>query len=301
MLVQEAIDNYIYQIRVIENLSDATINSYSNDLRIYKEYLDSIHISNIEDVNYMVVQEFLSSCLSKYKRTSILHLLTSLRNLHNYLYLNYGIQSPANSIKMKANKDNLPTYLNEDEMQLLLSKFNLSNEREYFDYLLLRLIYVTGLRVSELCNLEIKNTNLSHQLLKIVGKGSKERIVLMDEETSQMMKNYFESIRNKFNIHLNTNQFFINHLGNVVTRQYVFELVKKKEKEINLNKEISPHSLRHSFATHLLNSDVDLRTVQELLGHSDISTTQIYTHVQNKQLAKAVDLLDRDKKKEESI
>ena len=136
-------------------------------------------------------------------------------------------------------------------------------------------------------------------IIRVLGKGNKERVVLFDDDTADRMNGYFRYTRERWINGRKSNYFFINSKGNELSRQYVFEIIKEKQKELDFGKTISPHTLRHSFATHLLSSDSDLRTVQELLGHSDISTTQIYTHVQTKQLHQAYDKLMRSKKKED--
>ncbi len=298
--VHEAIEDYLYNIRVIENKSANTVTSYSNDLRRYEAYLEKFAITELEEINQQLIQEFMAESLRQLSRTSSVHLLTSIRNFHNYLFLTYNIPSPLGSFSLHKTRDHLPLFLNEQDMKNLLESFDLNNEKDYLDHLLLQLIYVSGLRVSELCSLQIKQVNLTHNQLRIFGKGSKERLVLINDETCLQMKHYFTVIRSDFNKKKNNTLFFINHLGNPISRQYVFNLIKRKADELNLNSNISPHTLRHSFATHMLSSGADLRSVQELLGHSDISTTQIYTHVQNEQLRNAYSLLPRADRNEET-
>ena len=298
MTVREAIEDYLYAIRVIENKSVNTVSSYENDLKRYEDYLSSFNVTDIEKVNPQIVQEFIGEAMRDLSRSSVVHLLTTLRNFHNHLFLNYNIASPVGSLSIRKTRDHLPLFLNESDVEKLLSSFDLNDEKQYFQHLILQLTYVSGLRVSELCSLQIRQVNLTHSQLRIFGKGSKERLVLINEETGAMMKHYFTVIRPLFNRHKNNTLFFINHLGNPLTRQYVFTLIKKKAEELGLNEDISPHTLRHSFATHMLSSGADLRSVQELLGHSDISTTQIYTHIQNEQLRKAYDLLPRAEREE---
>ncbi|MBQ6654139.1 MAG: tyrosine-type recombinase/integrase [Erysipelotrichaceae bacterium] len=293
MKVSEAIEDYLYSIRVIENKAANTVSSYANDLRRYEEYLVSFGIEDVEDINLQVIQEFAGSCLKELSRSSVVHMMTSLRNFHNYLFINHNIASPIGSFAVRKNRDHLPLFLNEEDMEKLLASCDTDDPKGCLHHLILQLIYVSGLRVSELCELQIRQVNLAHSQLRILGKGSKERIVLINEETRELMNHYFTVIRTRFNRHKNNTLFFINQLGNPLNRQYVFNLIKKKADELNLNSAISPHTLRHSFATHMLSSGADLRSVQQLLGHSDISTTQIYTHVQNEQLRKAYDLLNR--------
>ena len=289
----QAIDDYLHYISSVEQKSQNTVSSYSNDLKKYADFLDSIDVDNIEDVTNSNLQEFMAQQLDVLAKTSASHLLTVVKNLHAYLYLNYGIKNPTGNLTVKVTRNHLPTFLNEDEVRKLLDSFNTDNDYEFYQELILELIYVTGMRVSEVCNLLVKQVNVSHRLLRITGKGNKERIVLMTDSICEKMQYYFHNIRSKW---LTKNDrspyFFVSLRHGRLTRQFVFNVIKKKQEELGL-KSISPHTLRHSFATHMLENDTDLRTVQELLGHSDISTTQIYTHVQAKQLHKDYEKLSR--------
>ncbi len=297
MQVEEAINDYLYNISTIEQKSQATISSYKNDLIKFVDYCKENEIQEIEKVDNLMIQDFLSIQKGQLSDNSLAHLLTSLKNLFNYLFITYNIKNPISVLSLKK-RQHLPTFLTEKEIKLVLDSFNEEDDEQFFQKLLLELIYVTGIRVSELCDIQIKTVNLAHKQIRIIGKGNKERIVLIDTETSESMLYYLRNIRPKFNKKKQNVYFFINRLGNKINRQYVFQLIKEKCSEVGINKNVSPHSLRHSFATHMLNEDVDLRSVQELLGHSDISTTQIYTHVESKHLKDAYDKLERAKKKE---
>ncbi len=297
MQVEEAINDYLYNISTIEQKSQATISSYKNDLIKFVDYCKENEIQEIEKVDNLMIQDFLSIQKGQLSDNSLAHLLTSLKNLFNYLFITYNIKNPISVLSLKK-RQHLPTFLTEKEIKLVLDSFNEEDDEQFFQKLLLELIYVTGIRVSELCDIQIKAVNLAHKQIRIIGKGNKERIVLIDTETSESMLYYLRNIRPKFNKKKQNVYFFINRLGNKINRQYVFQLIKEKCSEVGINKNVSPHSLRHSFATHMLNEDVDLRSVQELLGHSDISTTQIYTHVESKHLKDAYDKLERAKKKE---
>lgn len=292
MKVQEAIENYLYHISVIEGKSENTISSYRNDLSRYARFLDEQGIENIEDVHNNDLKIFIGESLDELHKSSVAHLLTTLRNLHGYLFLNFNFRDPTANLTVKVNADHLPSFLSEEEMNLLLNSFDDSKPREYFQRTVLELIYKTGMRVSEICNLNVSQINTVHRQLRIIGKGNKERIVLMDSEVTERLQHYYRNIRSLWIRSNNEQRFFINQRGNPLNREYVFQLIKKKQKELDL-RNISPHSLRHSFATHLLEEDTDLRTVQVLLGHADISTTQIYTHVQTSKLHQAAGKLPR--------
>lgn len=297
MQIKEAIENYLYHISVIEQKSQKTVESYHNDLNKYSEYLNRNKIQNIEDVTNQDLQYFIGEQLDLLSKSSTAHLLTTLRNLHRYLFLSFNIADPTQNLQVKVNKDHLPSFLNDKEMEMLLESFDDSVEKERYQRCLLQLIYYSGMRVSEVVNLQVKQINLAHKMLRIVGKGNKERIVLIDNDSTQRLDEYYRNIRTKWLKGRDSQYFFISPRGKQVNRQYIFTLVKNKKDELGITHSISPHTLRHSFATHLLENDADLRSVQELLGHSDISTTQIYTHIQTKQLHKAYQKLPRSKKK----
>ena len=298
MKVREAIENYLYQISVIETKSENTISSYKNDLARYARFLEEQGIENIEDVTNSDLKVFIGEALDELHKSSVAHLLTTLRNLHSYLFLNFNFRDPTENLTVKVNADHLPSFLSNEKMDILLSSFDDANPREYFQRTVLELIYKTGMRVSEICNLTVSQINTVHKQLRITGKGNKERIVLMDSDVTERLQHYYRNIRSVWLKNYNEQRFFINQRGNTLNREYVFQLIKKKQKELNL-RSISPHSLRHSFATHLLEEDTDLRTVQVLLGHADISTTQIYTHVQASKLHEAAGKLPRASLKDE--
>ena len=174
----------------------------------------------------------------------------------------------------------------------------LNTRFDYRNKAMLELLYSSGLRISELVNLTTRDIDFTNSIVRCFGKGNKERVVLINNETTENITYYLNNIRPIFNKKNNNTALLINNLGNQVNRQYVFALIKAKQKELNIEISISPHSLRHSFATNMLENDSDLRSVQQLLGHSDISTTQIYTHLQDKKLVEAYNKLSRAKKKE---
>ena len=292
MKVKEAIENYLYHITAIETKSDRTVSSYVNDLSRYETFLNEKGIENIEDVTNSDLQQFLGEQLDQLSKRSVAHCLTVLRNLHSYLFVTFNFRNPTDNLTVKVNADHLPSFLNEEEVTRLLDSFDDEDPKQYYQRTILELIYKTGMRVSEICNLTVGQINTVHKQLRITGKGNKERIVLMDNDVTERVIYYYRNIRSLWLKRKDEAVFFINQKGNVLNREYVFALIKKKQNELGL-RSISPHSLRHSFATHLLEEDTDLRTVQVLLGHSDISTTQIYTHVQTGKLHEAAARLHR--------
>ena len=279
MQVEQAIENYLYHIRVIEQKPVSTVKSYANDLKKYQNYLKELNISNIQEVDSLILMDFITSN-NHLAKSSQAHLLTAVKNLHNYLLINYNISNEICNFSIKRSKTNLPSFLSIDEVKRILNSFDETDEKDLFERLLIQLIFVSGARVSEICDLNIKQVNTVHKILRIIGKGNRERIVLIDNDTAERLEYYYNNIRVNWLKGKDSNYYFINKLGNKVNRQYIYKIIKRKQQELDIKKDISPHTFRHSFATHLLDSDVDLRSVQELLGHSDISTTQIYTHIQ---------------------
>lgn len=177
----------------------------------------------------------------------------------------------------------LPKVLSEEEIDKLLN-IPLTDAFSYRNKAILEIMYATGLRVSELINLKVNDIDLNMALLKTLGKGSKERIIPLGDYALNYLKLYINEYRNQLIKRNLTDYLFLNNHGNKLTRQGLFKILNKLAREQGIKTEISPHTLRHSFATHLLNGGADLRSIQELLGHSDISTTQIYTHVSNQKL-----------------
>ena len=297
MKVSEAIADYLYNAAVIQQLSANSVSSYGNDLKKYEAFLKEEGIDEIENVTSVDVQHFIGQQLDELAKSSVAHALTSVRALHRYLYMNLNIPDPTEGLTVKRNKDHLPVFLNDDEMDAMIASCDLGEPQGRFERCLIQFMFASGLRVSEVCNLPVRFTNLTHRSLRILGKGDKERVVLIDEDTAKQMEDYYRNIRSKWVKSPTFPYFFVSPKGEQLTRQWIYSLIKRKQEECGIRRDISPHTLRHSFATHLLKENADLRSVQELLGHSDISTTQIYTHVQSDMLHEAYNRLPRANKK----
>lgn len=294
MDIQEAIQDYIRYIRGVDQKSRATISSYQNDLHTYFQYLSSRAIQDMNDITYQHIQDFLAYLsedhyedghlvFTKRKGASINHMITSLHMFHRYITMTYpSVLDPAIHIRSKRSAKHLPVYFNHEDIETLLNSFG-DSDQELFEHAILELLYGCGLRVSECCDLTLNQMHLEQGFLRVIGKGDKERMIPMHERCIKLIRNYVTRVREQWEVKRSP-YVFINKKGNALTRQYVHVLIKEKLKENNLNEALSAHSFRHSFASHLLDGGADLRVVQELLGHSDIATTQIYTHVQNKRL-----------------
>lgn len=297
MKITEAIEDFLHYISVVDQKSCASIASYKQDLKQYEGYLSTHSIATINDTSYMDVQDFIQELsldqvdedgliIKAKKGSSINHMITTLHVFHRYVSLTYpSLLNPTLHLHCKKTTKKLPSYFNVQDIGRMLDSFG-NSDLEVFQHALLELLYGCGLRVSELCDLLLNQTHVEQGFLRVIGKGDKERMVPMHERSRQVVTQYLNYVRNTWETKRSP-YVFINARGNHVTRQYVHTLIKQKLHEQHLDERLSAHSFRHSFATHLLDGGADLRVVQELLGHSDIATTQIYTHIQNKRLKDA--------------
>ena len=288
MKITEAITEYLQYLTIQNPKSENTIKSYQNDLVIFNSFLSDLNIDDCEDVTSQVVTDFLSAQLVTKAKSSVAHALTTIRGLYDFLSYQYDISvNPTMHSKLKITRTHLPEYLNETEIVTLLDSFSQTNE-DILHKALLELLFACGLRISELVNLTFSQLNMEQQLVRVVGKGNKERIVPFGNICRQALNDYINGVREVFQRE-RSSFVFINKKGKQVTRQYVARMIKLQSQKVGFTKNVTCHTLRHSFATQLLEGGADLRSVQELLGHSDISTTQIYTHVEEKRLHEAYD------------
>lgn len=286
MLIQDAFDDYIHYISVVDQKAVTSVQAYQKDITIYQSFLSERGILTIEDISYNDVQDFISAQRLIKKSNSINRMISSLHNFHRYVtFCNPSMQDPSVFIRSKKEGRKLPKYFNVHDIEVLLNSFDDSDQGLYH-HAMLELLYSCGLRVSELCSLTMNQIHLDQGFLRVIGKGDKERMIPIHNRAVEVLRQYLEHVRITWQKKRLPN-VFINQLGHATSRQYVHTLIKTKLQELGLDERLSAHSFRHSFATHLLDGGADLRVVQELLGHSDIKTTQIYTHVQNKRLKDA--------------
>lgn len=274
------ISEFLSYLELDLNYSNNTINSYENDLNKLNGYFDNkdlLKLTNKDILKYL-------NTLNELAPSTISHNISSLKSFYLY-FVKIGriIYSPIEAIKMPKIGIHLPTYLTEEEIEKLLDievidAFSARNKA------ILELLYATGLRISELISLEFKNIDLKDCIVRVVGKGNKERIVPINSIAVNALDNYLNNYRSLLIKNTLNNYIFLNNHGKQLTRQGVFKMIKSEAINKGIKKEISPHTIRHTFATHLLENGADLRIIQELLGHSDISTTQIYTHLSNEKL-----------------
>lgn len=288
MIIKEAFEDYVIQLSVIENKGRKTIEAYRRDLLFYIDYLQKQGITNMESVTILHIDSFLNDYSCRHSASSCNRILSAIRSFHKYTTLNHpDINNPSLYIHGKTGGRHLPVYCTVDDIERLLNSFG-TTDKELYQKTILITLYTCGLRVSELCDLRLNQVHMSQKVIRVLGKGDKERMVPMAEVCMQQLQFYISTIRSTWN-KTKDSHVFINQLGHPCSRQYVHILIKRKISELGLNPNISAHSFRHSFATHLLDGNADIRIVQELLGHADIKTTQIYTHIQDERLKKAYD------------
>lgn len=287
MAINNILMDYLHYLKVERGLSENTINSYGIDLKLFLEYLRENEIPSFKQVNKEVIVNYMQSEKNNNKaNSSILRSVSSLRKFFQYLAQEKIIEKdPMLLIDTPKKKQHLPQVLTKEEVEKLLRSHNTGQVLGLRDRAMLELMYATGLRISEIINLKLEDLHLTMGTLQTLGKGHKERIVPVGDEAIKWVNRYLEEARPKLLKQKRSNYLFLNFHGNNLTRQGVWKNLKAEVRKAGIQKNITPHTLRHSFATHILENGADLRIVQELLGHADISTTQIYTHLSNKQLA----------------
>ena len=272
------INEFLLYLEMDLNYSKNTINTYLNNLNqlniFVKKDLLNIKSSDIET--------FINSL--DINKISIRNYLSSYKTFYNY-YIKIGKikTNPIDMIDSPKVINKLPIYLTIDEINKFLN-IDIIDEFSARNKSMLELLYATGLRISELISLEFKNFDLNECIIRVMGKGSKERIIPLSDIAINYLKIYVKDYRQKLVKNEINNYVYLNNHGKKLTRQGVFKIIKKQAQVSNINKVISPHTLRHSIATHMLENGADLRIIQEFLGHENISTTQIYTHLSNTKL-----------------
>lgn len=274
----EYLNEYLEYLNIDKKYSNNTILSYHNDLKIYLNFLKEKSVLKVQEKD---AQMFLNQERQDKNSRTIAHLLTVLNNFYQFLLKNqYLSKNPVEYIELPKLKKTLPTVLSHKEIESLLD-IELVTKYDYRNKAMLELLYSSGLRVSELVNLTVYDVQLSENIVRIIGKGGKERIVPIDDYATKYLTIYMNEYRPQLMKKQITNDLFLNNLGKKISRQAMFKIIQQIALKKGIRTHFSPHTLRHSFATHLLENGADLRSIQELLGHSSISTTQIYTHVSN--------------------
>lgn len=274
---------YIKYLVMERKLSNNSVYSYYNDLFKISNYSKKeLYLLETKDIKKYINSLNESEC-------SVAHTITALNSFYKFLIINKRIQSnPMNLISPPKLSKKIPKVLNVEEVDKLLN-IKLENEFDYRNKAMLELMYACGLRVSELVELKLTDIDLTNNVVKVFGKGSKERVIPVGEYANAALLIYIEHYRNILLKNKTSDYLFINNQGNKMSRIGFFKMLKNLALKEGIKRDFSPHTLRHSFATHLLDSGADLRSIQELLGHSSISTTQIYTHVSKENIRKDYD------------
>ena len=290
-------NKYIDYLKVAKNASPYTIRTYSSALlgnptrgsqKGFFPFLLSKKVDSLDKVNKQTLRDYIMSLMDqKVAKSSITCKLSAIRSLYVYLQKeNFILENPLEKISSPKQDKKLPTYLTSDEVNKFLMTPDISTPVGQRDRAILELLYASGLRVSELAHLTIKQIDMETREIRVTGKGSKERLVLMGKPAEEAIAAYLKEGRRKLLGKKKTDAVFINRYGNQLIERRIQKIVKMYAGKSGITKRVHPHTIRHTFATHLLDGGADLRVVQELLGHASLTTTQIYTHVSQTQAKK---------------
>ena len=286
-----AINNFKTYLKIERGLSDNSIVSYENDINKLSNFLldKNKSISPIK-VSPDIIKEFIYSISNSINPTSQSRIISGLRSFFEYLIFEKYIKTnPLSLIESPRISRKLPDTLTIKEIDLLISNINISTNEGERNIALIETLYGCGLRVSELISLKISDLFFSEGFIKVTGKGNKQRLVPISDLNKRVIKSYMDNSRKKLKIEEKSKDIlFLNRRGKKLSRAMIFTIIKRLAKLSDIKKNISPHTFRHSFATHLLKNGADLKTIQQLLGHQSITTTEIYMHLDNKMLVKAI-------------
>ena len=292
MEISNAVELFLQHLRVEKGLSNDTILSYSYDIN---EFFKEFPYKDTEEIQPTDIGDFIRIQSKNEKSTAtIQRRLSSLKNFYLFLEKEDYIHVPMSDVEVPKGVKHLPSILSVEQVERLLEAPDLEKPEGQRDRAMLELMYASGLRVSELLSLKMKNISLERGIITIICKGSKQRKVPFGEFAKEYLVNYLEHGRKK-NPGSRSDIVFLNRYGDPVSRQYFFLQVKKYAEIVGIKEDISPHTLRHCFATHLLEGNADIRTVQTMLGHSNIATTQIYLNISTRRILEAYDLYSQRK------
>ncbi len=279
---ESIINQFLDHYWLSSGASSNTLDAYRSDLTLFSKWIDQ-DLININEI--IITQYFTHRQETKFSSATQARVLTCFRIFYQYLHTQNLIElNPTTKLHHPKQDQKLPIFLDIDEVNSLLKAPTISTIFGMRDRAMLELLYSCGLRVSELINLEFQHLNLDEEYIRIIGKGGKERILPLGEIAIDYLQLYEKKARPYLLKKGQTNSYFLSNRGSSMSRQNFFYIIKAYALKADINKPLSPHTLRHSFATHLVQQGADLRSVQLMLGHSDITTTQIYTHIQNVQL-----------------
>ena len=284
--MDKLIQKFIEYLEYEKGYSKKTIISYENDLELFNNYLKENKINSIKNIDYNTIRKYLSHLHdNKYEASSVSRKISALRSFFKYNIKEQTItNNPMTLISNPKKEKKLPKYLNYEEIEKLINSIEIDTKEGIQERLIIELLYSTGIRVSELVNIKIKDIKIKENQINILGKGNKERIVLFGEKAKEIIKIYLNTYKDEFKGNISNQYLLINKKGKQLTTNKVELIVKDVLRKSALKINIFPHTLRHTFATHMLDSGADLKSVQELLGHENLKTTAIYTHISNERL-----------------
>ncbi len=292
MKLDDACDLYFQYLRVEKGVSNETIRNYAYDL---KQFFIALPKQSTDDMLSTDITDFVTIQMkNQLSVPTILRRISSTMNFYLFLEREHIIDFVVKDFDRPRKMKNLPKIISVEQVEDLLNAPDLSKDEGFRDRTMLELMYCSGLRVSELLSLKVKQINLEKQTIDVIGKGSKQRKVPVGEYALDFVKQYIEEHR-IHNPGKKSNYLFLNRYGEPLSRQYFFLQIKKYAKEAGIEEDISPHTLRHCFATHMLENGAELRALQEMLGHTNLSTTQIYTNISTKRILDAYDLFTKRK------
>lgn len=276
---------FIEEIKYEKKYSDLTVNGYLRDLDLFLEFLNENNVKNYNNIEYSDIRLFINYLYeNKYNNKTISRYISSLRSFFKYLKNNNIIKNnPMVLISNPKLEKKLPKYLNYKDIEKLLTAYDINNYLGIRNSLILEMLYSTGIRVGEIVNIALSNISIIDKTIKISGKGNKERIVYFGSRCLELLKLYLKNSYNKLNIN-NLKYLFLSKTGKQISDREIRKIVDDAAIIAGIDMKISPHVLRHTFATHMLTEGADLRSVQELLGHENLSTTQVYTHLTNERI-----------------
>lgn len=282
-----ALVEYKQYLIVEKGVSKNTLLGYTRDIQDYIRFLHTIDIVTIEQTSKSIVEEYIQMLSQHVSRNTVTRRMVSLRNFYIFLTREEIIKDNILSqFDLPKVEEYLPTVLSEMEIRQILDTIPMDNSMNMRNRCVLELLYATGIRVSELTTLTLSHCHCKQQYITVIGKGNKERFVPLTNYISTLLQKYIKLARNELLGNDDSPYVFVSKKGHPMARQQVYQIVRDNANYNHIAKKVSPHSFRHTFATHILEHGADLRSIQELLGHSDINTTMIYTHISKTQLQK---------------
>lgn len=282
----EALTHFIKYVQIEKNFSVHTVREYEADIKQFLHFLEQEGVYCLTDVEYLHARLYVTKLYEEnMARTSISRKISSIRSFFRYLNREVDLDdAPFRSLYHPKKEERLPSFFYEEELQQLFAASGGDDEKSIRNRAILELLYATGIRVSECVSIEVNQVDFAYSILRVMGKGRKERIVPFGQYAHDALQRYMDEARPKLMKDKNHQRLFVNMRGGELTARGVRHILSEMMEEASLHAKIYPHMLRHTFATHLLNNGADLRTVQELLGHAHLASTQVYTHVTKEHL-----------------